>query len=140
MKWDKKWASTITASLIAFFILWWRAEWSRDGALLAVIFAIIVANLFFVGWKAWETKKEKEEGFPPKDEMTLYIEGRAAYYALRSGLWFMLALLWYTWFIHVFNLSLPEPNTFEALIMSTLFMSLLFLGLKWNFGRTGNIR
>ncbi|KUH34760.1 hypothetical protein APY94_00860 [Thermococcus celericrescens] len=139
MELTEKWVSVAVACLAAFLVLWWRTGWEGSGALLAAIFALIVANLFLLGWKAWEAKKERGEGFSSRDEVTLYVEGRAAYYAMNAGLWFMLALLWYMWGIHVFGLSLPEPSAPEAITMSALFMALLFLGLKWKFGRTGNL-
>lgn len=98
-------------------------------AVIVVLVGIVVV---------WKIVKDRRSGFPVADERTLKVNGKAAYYALLIGVYFMLALLW----IHFLGknfLGLPGLEAGYALIASSLVFSLGFLGLRWYFNRKGDL-
>ena len=134
-----KWWAIITAVIVIIAIIAFGEKvvgWGIHGLLASVTLGIIIATFSIFLWVNWRKRLEKKAGFPVKDERTIYIEGRAAYYAFQVGTWFMLGLLWYS-FLGMKIFDLPTLETAPALIMSTLMFSGLFLGLRWYFSRKG---
>jgi len=73
--------------------------------------------------------QDKKAGFPPKDERTIYVEGRAAHYTFIISGWFLVGLIWYNGFgVSVFGL--PELNAVQALAASILVMAAIYAGLR----------
>ena len=137
-KLGKCWA-VITVVIVVIAIIAFGEKvvgWDIHGLLASVTLGIIITTFSVFLWINWRKRLEKKAGFAVKDERTIYIEGRAAHYALMIGLWFMLGLLWYS-FLGVKMFDLPTLETAPALIMSTLMFSGLFLGLRWYFSRKG---
>ncbi len=112
--------------------------WNIHGLLASITLGIIIFMFSVFLWSIWRKRLEKQRGLSVKDERTMYIKGRAAYYALHVGTWFMLGLLWYS-FLGTKMFGLPTLETAPALIMSSLICSGLFLGLRWYFDRRGDV-
>lgn len=130
-------ATTAVIVVIAFIIFMAAFGWNNAyAALLAANFAVILFVLSVVLWATRRKLQDKKAGFSIRDERTKYLEGRAAYYTVHTGLYFMLGLMWYTFLAEGFNL--PELNVMPALISSLLVMALLMVGLRWHFLRRGD--
>ena len=99
--------------------------------ILALIILIGIAVL-------WKTLKEKKSGFPIADERTQRINGKAAYYALFMGQYFIIAILMVMLVGREF-LGMPEIEAGYPLIASVLVSSLSYLALRWHFGRKGEL-
>jgi len=97
------------------------------------ITALIVLIGIFVLWQA---RKERKSGFPMVDERTQKITGKAAYYALFIGQYFIIAPL-FTLIIGREFFGMPEPGAGYPLIASLLVSSLSFLLLRWHLGKKG---
>src|SRR3989304_10560161 len=82
----------------------------------------------------WRVFKEKKSGFPMADERTQKITGKAAYYALFLGQYFIIAPL-FTLIIGREFFGMPEPGAGYPLIASLLVSSLSFLLLRWHLSR-----
>ncbi len=97
----------------------------------------ILALIILIGVLAlWRTLKEKKSGFPISDERTQKINGKAAYYALFMGQYFIVALLLVMLVGREF-LGMPEIEAGYTLIASLLVSSLSYLVLRWYLGRKG---
>jgi len=99
--------------------------------ILALIILIGIAVL-------WKTLKEKKSGFPIADERTQRINGKAAYFALFMGQYFIIAILMVMLVGREF-LGMPEIEAGYPLIASLLVSSLFYLALRWHFGRKGEL-
>ena len=99
--------------------------------ILALIILIGIAVL-------WKTLKEKKSGFPIADERTQRINGKAAYFALFMGQYFIIAILMVMLVGREF-LGMPEIEAGYPLIASVLVSSLSYLALRWHFGRKGEL-
>ena len=86
----------------------------------------------------WKLVKDKRSGFPPQDERTLKITGKAATYSLLIGVYFMIGLTWVL-FIGKMLLGYAVLEAMPALIISALVLSLSFLGLRWYLGKKGDL-
>ncbi len=99
----------------------------------------ILALIILIGIAAlWKTLKEKKSGFPMADERTQKINGKAAYYALFMGQYFIIAYL----LVNIVGsefFGMPEIEAGYPLIASVLVSSLSYLALRWHFGRKGEL-
>ena len=99
----------------------------------------ILALIILIGVLAlWKTLKEKKSGFPIADERTQRINGKAAYFALFMGQYFIIAILMVMLVGREF-LGMPEIEAGYPLIASVLVSSLSYLALRWHFGRKGEL-
>jgi len=65
--------------------------------------------------------QDKKACFPPKDERTIYVKGRAAHYTFIISVWFLVRRIWHNGFsVDVFGL--PVLNAVQALEASILVM------------------
>jgi uncharacterized membrane protein len=97
---------------------------------LGIAAIIVLLGILLV----WKMHKDRQSGFPVRDERTTKITGRAATYALYIGSYFIIALL----FILIIGkefYGLPEIDAGYPLIASLLVFNLTFLGLRWYFNR-----
>ncbi len=99
----------------------------------------ILALMILIGVLVlWKTLKEKKSGFPMADERTQRINGKAAYYALFMGQYFIIAYL----LVNIVGSEffvMPEIEAGYPLIASVLVSSLSYLSLRWYFGRKGEL-
>ena len=96
--------------------------------IIMVLIAALAVIFFIRLWKS---------GYPRKDERTERITGKAAFYSMRIGLYFMIALL----FVRVvdeefFGSSGLDVN--PVLYASILIPSVSFIVLRWYFNRKGD--
>ncbi|MCP8323575.1 MAG: DUF2178 domain-containing protein [Candidatus Methylarchaceae archaeon HK02M2] len=98
-------------------------------AIIAILVGIVAV---------WKIVKERRSGDPLQDERTQKINGKAAYYTVIIGVYFMLGLSWVL-FIGKIVLGYIILEAMPALIISTLVFILSFLGLRWYFNRKGDI-
>ncbi len=97
----------------------------------------ILALMILIGVLVlWKTLKEKKSGFPIADERTQKINGKAAYYALYMGQYFIIAIL-VAMLVGREFLGMPEIEAGYPLIASLLVSSLSYLVLRWYLGRKG---
>ena len=100
----------------------------------------IMTTIALIGiFIAWKMIKDKKSGFPSADERTQKINGKAAFYALLIGQYFIIALLFVLIIGREFC-GMPEPAAGYPLIASLLVFSLTFLGLRWYFNRKGELQ
>ena len=99
-----------------------------------IAFIVVLVGVVLV----WRLFKDRRLGYPPQDERTRKVTGKAATYSLLIGVYFMLGLSWVllvgNWF-----LGYPLLEAMPALIMSSLVFSLSFIGLRWYLGRKGDV-
>ena len=86
----------------------------------------------------WRTRRERKAGFPRSDERTSKITGKAAFYSLYIGLFFMIAIL-LTLVVGKEFFQFPDLDAMPALNASLLVFSLSFLVLRWYFNRKGDL-
>jgi len=99
----------------------------------------ILALIILIGIVVlWKVLKEKKSGFPRADERTQKINGKAAYYALFMGQYFIIAILMVMLVGREF-LGMPEIEAGYPLIASLLVSSLSYLTLRWHFSRKGEL-
>ena len=102
--------------------------WS--GVSMGILAIIVLLGVYAI----WKIQKELRSGFPLKDERTLRISGKAAYYAFHLGSYFMLALM-------LGNILCRELrgvyllDGWYALIYSIIVQSLMYLGFRTYFER-----
>ena len=83
-----------------------------------------------------ETIKELKSGIPVKDERTRYIEGRAALFALYTGLAFLVALVLYD--IVATELGdLPMLSSGYVVPASIIFLGGTYFGMRLYLDRVG---
>jgi len=97
-------------------------------ASLAVIIGIVTI---------WRTRRERKSGFPRSDERTSRITGKAAFYSLYIGLYFMIAVL-IALLVGKEFFGFPDLDAMPALNSSILVFSVSFLVLRWYFNRKGD--
>ena len=85
----------------------------------------------------WKKFKDRKSGFPVADERTQKINGKAAYYALLMGQYFIIAYLLVNIVGREF-FGMPEMEAGYPLIASLLVFNLTFLGLRWYLNRKGD--
>ena len=86
----------------------------------------------------WRTRRERKAGFPRSAERTSKITGKAAFYSLYIGLFFMIAIL-LTLVVGKEFFQFPDLDAMPALNASLLVFSLSFLVLRWYFNRKGDL-
>jgi len=97
-------------------------------ASLAVIIGIVTI---------WRVRRERKSGFPRSDERTSRITGKAAFYSLYIGLYFMIAVL-IVLLVGKEFFGFPDLDAMPALNSSILVFSVSFLVLQWYFNRKGD--
>jgi len=97
-------------------------------ASLAVIIGIVTI---------WRVRRERKSGFPRSDERTSRITGKAAFYSLYIGLYFMIAVL-IVLLVGKEFFGFPDLDAMPALNSSILVFSVSFLVLRWYFNRKGD--
>jgi len=104
--------------------------WPIASVGIAAMIALIAVMLF------WKIRKDRESGFPMRDERTSKILGKAATYSLYIGSYFIISLL-FTFIIGKEFYDLPDVDAGYPLIASLLVYNVSFLVLRWYFGRKG---
>ena len=102
--------------------------WS--GVSIGILATIVLLGVYAI----WKIQKELRSGFPLKDERTLRISGKAAYYAFHLGSYFMLALM----LGNILSRELRGVYLLDgwyALIYSIIVQSLMYLGFRTYFER-----
>lgn len=100
---------------------------------IGIVVVIVLVGIIMV----WRIHKDRKSGFPPGDERTRRIMGKAATFALYIGWYFTLALM----FMLIFGRELYNLQNVDAgyLLLATLLVSTIsFLILCWVFGRKGD--
>ena len=104
-----------------------------------IIMVLIAALAVIIGAiTIWRTRRERKAGFPRSDEITSKITGKAAFYSLYIGLFFMIAIL-LTLVVGKEFFQFPDLDAMPALNASLLVFSLSFLVLRWYFNRKGDL-
>ena len=104
-----------------------------------IIMVLIAALAVIIGAiTIWRTRRERKAGFPRSDERTSKITGKAAFYSLYIGLFFMIAIL-LTLVVGKEFFQFPDLDAMPALNASLLVFSLSFLVLRWYFNRKGDL-
>jgi len=86
----------------------------------------------------WRTRRERKSGFPRTDERTQRINGKAAFYSMYIGLYFMIAVL-ITLLVGGEFFGFPDLDAMPALNASILVFSVSFLVLQWYFNKKGDL-
>ena len=103
-----------------------------------IIMVLIASLIVFVGiFAIWKTRRERKLGFPRSDERTSRITGKAAFYSLYIGLYFMVAVL-LTLIVGKEFFGFPDLDAMPALNSSIIVFSVSFLVLRWYFNRKGD--
>jgi len=103
-----------------------------------IIMVLIAALGVIIGvFTIWKTHRERKSGFPRADERTSRINGKAAFYSLYIGLYFMIAVL-LTLLVGGEFFAFPDLDAMPALNASILVFSVSFLVLRWYFNRKGD--
>jgi Co/Zn/Cd efflux system component len=84
----------------------------------------------------WKFHRDRKSGFPRADERTSRINGKAAFYSLYIGLYFMIAVL-LTLLVGQEFFGFPELDAMPALNASILVFATSFLLLRYYFNRKG---
>ena len=93
----------------------------------------ILATIVIIGvYVIWKTLKELRSGFPLKDERTLRVSGKAAYYAFHLGSYFMIALMLGNLLSREFRGAYLLDGWY-ALIFSIIVQSLMYIGFRTYF-------
>ena len=95
--------------------------WS--GMSIGILATIVIIGVFVI----WKMLKEMRSGFPLKDERTQRVSGKAAYYALHIGLYFMLAMMFGNISSREFR-GIYLLDGWYALIIVIIVQSLMFEG------------
>ena len=102
--------------------------WS--GVSIGILAIIVLLGIYAI----WKIQKELRSGFPLKDERTLRVSGKAAYYAFHIGSYFMLALM----LGNILSRELRGVYLLDgwyALIFSIIAQSLMYLGFRFYFDK-----
>ena len=86
----------------------------------------------------WKIHRERKSGFPRADERTSRINGKAAFYSLHIGLYFMIAVLLALLVGQEF-FGFPDLDAMPALNASLLVFAISFLVLRYYFNRKGDL-
>jgi uncharacterized Tic20 family protein len=98
-----------------------------------IILVIVIVGIFVI----WKIMKEKQSGFPAKDERTKKVTGMAATYAFYIGSYFMLALM-FTRILSQEFLDIPFLEDGYTIIIAIIVQNLTFLGFRFYFNRKGD--
>jgi uncharacterized membrane protein len=91
---------------------------------------VILATIVLLGvYAIWKIQKELRSGFPLKDERTQRVSGKAAYYALHVGLYFMVAVMLANILSREFR-GVYLLDGWYALVFSIIVQSLMYLGFR----------
>jgi len=102
-----------------------------------IIMVLIASLAIVIGVIAfWRVRREWKSGFPRSDERTSRINGKAAFYSLYVGLYFMVAVL-LTLMVGKEFFGFPDLDAYPVLNASILVFSISFLVLRWYFNRQG---
>ena len=102
-----------------------------------IIMVLIASLAIVIGVIAfWKARREWKSGFPRSDERTSRINGKAAFYSLYVGLYFMIAVLLILIVGKEF-FEFPDLDAYPVLNASILVFSISFLVLRWYFNRKG---
>ena len=103
-----------------------------------IIMVLIAALAVIIGViTIWQARREWKSGFSRSDERTSRITGKAAFYSLYLGLYFMVAVL-LTLLVGNGFFGFPDLDAMPALNASILVFSISFLVLRWYFNRKGD--
>jgi hypothetical protein len=102
--------------------------WPITIPVIAIVITLIAVYL------VWKIVKERRSGFPAGDERTQKIVGKAATFALYTGMYFTLALVWINFASKQFYGSYAFEEGY-ALIASLLVYSISFAIYGWYFRR-----
>ena len=102
--------------------------WS--GVSIGILAIIVLLGVYAI----WKIQKELRSGFPLKDERTLRVSGKAAYYAFHIGSYFMIALMLGNILSREFR-GVYLLDGLYALIFSIIVQSLMYLGFRFYFDR-----
>ena len=97
-----------------------------------------IALVIVLGAVLWFRKyvAEVRSGTPIRDERTKYIDGRAAYFALFTGLAFLVALEAY--YIVATELgTIPQPDGGYAVIATIVLLGAAYQGMRFHLSRVG---
>ena len=104
-----------------------------------IIMVLIASLAVIIGIIAiWKSHRERKLGFPRSDERTQQITGKAAFYSLYIGLYFMIAVL-LTLLVGKEFFAFPDLDAMPTLNASILVFSVSFLVLRWYFNRKGDL-
>ena len=84
----------------------------------------------------WKRLRDEKSGFPLADERTQRLNGKAAYYAMLMGQYFIVAYLLVTLVGREF-FGMLEIEAGYPMIAALLVSSVSFLVLRWYLGRKG---
>jgi len=101
-----------------------------SGGILAII---VLVGVFVI----WRIMKDRQSGFPAKDERTQKVTGRAATYAFYIGSYFMLALM-FTRILSQEFLDVPFIEDGYAIILAIIVQNLTFIGCRLYLNRKGD--
>ena len=103
------------------------------------IIMVLIASLAVIigAVTIWSARRERKSGFPRSDERTQRITGKAAFYSLYTGLYFMVAVL-LTLLVGKEFFGFPDLEAMPALNSSIIVFSVSFLVLRWYFNRKGD--
>jgi hypothetical protein len=103
-----------------------------------IIMVLIASLAVIIGIIAiWKSHRERKLGFPRSDERTQQITGKAAFYSLYIGLYFMIAVL-IVLLVGKEFFGFPDLDAMPALNASILVFSVSFLVLRWYLNRKGD--
>jgi uncharacterized membrane protein YozB (DUF420 family) len=106
--------------------------------LWSVIMVFIAALAVIIGaFTIWKAHRDRKSGFPRTDERTQRINGKAAFYSLYIGLYFMIAVL-IVLLVGGEFFGFPDLDAMPALNATILVFSVSFLVLRWYFNRKGD--
>jgi len=100
---------------------------------IAIPILIVLIGILVI----WRIYKDRKSGFPPGDERTQRITGKAAMSALLIGSYFTLALMFMLIFGREFY-NLQNVDAGYLLIAVLLVSNVSFLILRWIFERKGD--
>ncbi len=98
-----------------------------------ILVIIVLGGVFVIG----RIIKDRQSGFPAKDERTKKVTGRAATYAFYIGSYFMLALM-FTRILSQEFLDIPFLEDGYTIIIAIIVQNLTFLGFRFYFNRKGD--
>ena len=97
----------------------------------------ILALMILIGALAlWRRLQDRKSGLPLADERTRKLNWKAAYYAMFTSQYFILAYLFVAIVGREF-FGMPEIEAGYPMIAAVLVSALSFLVLRWHFGRKG---
>jgi drug/metabolite transporter superfamily protein YnfA len=109
-----------------------------DTLLWPIIMILIAALAEIIGVIIiWKTRRDRKSGFPKSDERISRINGKAAFYSLYIGLFFMICVL-FSLIVGKEFFHFPDLDAMPALNSSVLVFSFSFLVLQWYFNRKGD--